>query len=227
MGILKNTQLQQLSTYGNLKQWDSYENLQRGLLGVMYSQQRQALIQPGLARSLPWKLSLGGLMHKGGSARVCTAGFMQKSPFSRKIQAPCPGSSKCSVTFLHIPVGAEEGARGRCCSQPGPLIGCRALGMSQSSKTSFGLENYLDNLMKYSGSGSSAWCNASVIWSSRSKNLGPGTGEGCGSNSTCRISPNRGCKSVRWFPGTSFSSKVKFPVTCEMFMLFKSFVKSC
>lgn len=36
----------------NLKQWDSYENLYLGLLGMTLSQKRQGLIQLGLARPL-------------------------------------------------------------------------------------------------------------------------------------------------------------------------------
>lgn len=95
----------------NWKQWGSCEDVPLGLLRVMYSQKRQALIQLGLARPFPWKLQLPGNSHHAGSAENHTAGFTRESPCGKKTQAPCRGFSKCSVTFLNTSPEADEGAR--------------------------------------------------------------------------------------------------------------------
>lgn len=89
----------------NWKQWDAYENLSLGLLWVTYSQKRQALIQLGLARQLPWKLRLTGHLHNAGSAKNWTDGFTRESPLSRKTQAPALALPNAQWPFCTHPTG--------------------------------------------------------------------------------------------------------------------------
>lgn len=153
--VFSKTQLQQLSSCGQFE-----------TMGLLW----KPLFRPSVSDVFPEKTS-----SDSAGAGQTTALGNSESQDARRVQVlqrthswlherkstqqkdpgPCLGASKCPVTFLHISQG----------TLPLPAL---SLGLSQSSKkTGFSSENYLDDPMKYLGSGSSAWSNSIVIWSSR------------------------------------------------------------
>lgn len=165
--VFSKTHLNSYHPLANLKQWDSYENLYLCLLGVTYSQERQAPIQLGPAWPLPWRLTRKAIHAQSRFSKGPHNCFTREKSILQKDTAPCLGSSRCSVTFLRIP---------RCRWRNQGTLFQPALSFNwvpgfgdvtelqvhvQFRELSWRLEEIL-------GVGPSAWSNSSVIWSSRS-----------------------------------------------------------
>lgn len=142
MSIFRNTQLQ-LSTYG---QFETMGLLWKPLFrpsgnDVVAEKTSSDSTGTGQTAALEVHIYDTWFMHEAGSARDHLVGFTKVKSVQQRDPGPLPWLFQSSVTFLHTSLDADEGTRGHCSMLLCPLMECWALGVSQSSKTTFSSEN--------------------------------------------------------------------------------------
>lgn len=215
--IFKNTQLQLLSTCGQLETMRRlWKPFSRPSVSDVFSRKTSS-DSAGAGQTAPWKLRLTGHLHNAGSAKNWTDGFTRESPLSRKTQAPALALPNAQWPFCTHPTGRY------------PCLLCPWGCCKAPSRPDFSSENSHDDLVKHLGSRSSAWSNSSVssgLANARTwiPELG---GEDLGLASACGTSPIRegGCALIHH--KTSFPLKLSFMLFMKMLNLVTSFVKSC
>ena len=153
--IFKNTQLQPLSTCGQL---ETMRRLWKPFFRPSVSDvfpEKTSSDSAGAGQTASLEAQTHGTYTQRRFCKELNRWLHERKSTQQKDPGPCLGSSKCSVTFLYTSHG----------TLPLPAL---SLGLLQSSKqVDFNSENSLDDLVKHLGSRSSAWSNSSVIWSSK------------------------------------------------------------